>query len=108
MHDKPFHHIGLINKEVLVIRPIKRVLIMEHEIFGKIKSEPRKVRWIWFVYVVLYAIAIPWYWPSGYIGPKVLGLPLWVATTLFAVFLLAVWTVLVIKWFWIVESEIES
>ncbi|MAN24255.1 MAG: hypothetical protein CME10_08315 [Gemmatimonadetes bacterium] len=81
---------------------------MEHKVFEKIKLEPRKIGWIWCVYVLLYAIAIPWYWPVDYIGPRILGLPLWVATTLFAVFLLAIWTALVIKWFWIVENEIEK
>ena len=81
---------------------------MPSPIFGKIKSEPRKVRWVWCVYMLLYAIAIPWYWPVDYIGPRVLGFPLWVAITLFAVCLLAIWTVLVIRWFWIVDEEIEN
>ena len=38
-------------------------------------SEPRKVRYIWIVYLLLYALAVPWYWPEGYRGPLVLGFP---------------------------------
>ena len=45
-------------------------------------SEPRKVRYIWIVYLLLYALAVPWYWPEGYRGPLVLGFPLWVAVSL--------------------------
>ena len=30
---------------------------MEHPAFSRILSEPRSVRWIWFVYLLLYAIA---------------------------------------------------
>ena len=42
-------------------------------------SEPRKVGYVWIVYLLLYAVAVPWYWPEGYRGPLVLGFPLWVA-----------------------------
>ena len=73
---------------------------MEHPAFSRILSEPRSVRWIWFVYLLLYAIAIPWYWPEGYVGPIVMGFPLWVAVTLSAIVALACWTVFVIYHFW--------
>ena len=59
--------------------------------------EPRKIRYIWLVYLLLYALAIPWYWPEGYRGPLILGFPLWVAVSLGAVLLLAAWTVWVIR-----------
>jgi hypothetical protein len=78
---------------------------MEHRSFSAIRSEPRKVRWIWLVYLVLYEVAIPWYWPDKYVGPIVLGFPLWVATTLSAIFVLAVWTAFVIHRFWRVDDE---
>jgi len=63
--------------------------------------EPRKRRWIWIVYAALYAIAIPWYWPAGFRGPLLLGLPLWVAVSLLSVGALGVWTVFVISRYWI-------
>ncbi len=78
---------------------------MEHRAFLRIVSEPRSVRWVWFVYLVLYAIAIPWYWPDDYIGPIVLGFPLWVATTLLSIFALALWTAYVIHRFWRADGE---
>ena len=62
--------------------------------------EPRQVWWLWVVYALLYAVAIPWYWPEGYRGPLVFGLPLWVGVTLLSVLALALWTVLVITRFW--------
>jgi hypothetical protein len=52
------------------------------------------------VYLLLFAVAIPWYWPVGFRGPLVAGLPTWVAVTIAAVFLLAVWSGCVIRFFW--------
>ena len=80
---------------------------MEHRAFSRILSEPRSVRWIWFVYLLLYAIAIPWYWPEGYIGPTLMGFPLWVAVTLSAIVGLGCWTVFVIYFFWQTGEEEE-
>jgi hypothetical protein len=72
---------------------------------GELRCEPRKVGYVWLVYFALYALAIPWYWPAGYRGPLVLGFPLWVAVTLLAVLLLAVWTGFVIQRYWIQVGE---
>ena len=69
--------------------------------------EPRKIRYVWLVYLLLYALAIPWYWPEGYRGPLILGFPLWVAVSLGAVLLLAAWTVWVIRRYWIMAQEEE-
>lgn len=74
---------------------------------GDLVVEPRKVGYIWVVYLLLYAIAIPWYWPEGYRGPLILGFPLWVAVSLGAVLLLAVWTAWVIRRYWIMAQEDE-
>jgi len=38
----------------------------DNEIYPELIEEPRKVRWVWCVYLILYAIAIPWYWPKDY------------------------------------------
>ncbi len=71
-------------------------------------QEPRRHRWLWFVYLLLYAVAIPWYWPSGYRGPLVLGLPLWMAVTLASVLVLAGWTCWVIFHYWKTGEEENS
>ena len=68
--------------------------------FKGLRREPRKVGWVWIVYLALYALAIPWYWPEGYRGPLIGGLPLWVAVTLLSVLLLAAWTAWVILRYW--------
>ena len=54
--------------------------------------DPRRRPLVWVVYAVLYAVAVPWYWPTGYRGPLVFGLPLWVFVTLAAVLALGLWT----------------
>ena len=70
--------------------------------------EPRRHPWLWLVYLLLYAAAIPWYWPAGYRGPLILGLPLWVAVSLLAVLLLAGWTGWVISRYWKTVGEEDS
>jgi len=73
--------------------------------YSELISEPRRVRWIWLVYLLLYAVAIPWYWPAGYQGPLVSGFPLWVLVSLGSMLLLAIWTAWVIHRFWRSEDE---
>lgn len=70
-----------------------------------LQCEPRKRAWIWGVYAALYAVAIPWYWPTGFRGPLLLGLPLWAAVSLLSVVALGVWTVFVISRYWIDLEE---
>ena len=65
-----------------------------------LRDEPRRHPLIWVVYLLLLAAAVPWYWPTGYRGPLVLGLPLWVAVSLGAVVLMALWTAFVIRRWW--------
>ena len=74
---------------------------------GELVCEPRQVGYIWIVYVLLFAVAVPWYWPVDYRGPLVLGLPLWVAVSLTAIALLAAWTAWVINRYWIEAEEVE-
>lgn len=62
--------------------------------------EPRQVGWLWLVYLALYAVAVPWYWPEGYRGPLVLGFPLWVFVSLGAALCLAAFTAWVIYRYW--------
>jgi hypothetical protein len=70
--------------------------------------EPRGHPWLWLVYLLLYAVAIPWYWPAGYRGPLILGLPLWMAVTLLTVLALAGWTGWVISRYWNTGGEEDS
>ena len=70
------------------------------------QREPRRVWWIWFVYVLLFAIAIPWYWPPGFRGPLIVGLPMWSAVTVGCAFLLAVWTGVAIRYCWVDDDEV--
>ena len=75
------------------------------DLFHGLEREPRRFAWVWWGYLILYAIAIPWYWPAGYRGTLILGLPTWVAVTLTAVVGLALWTSLVIHRCWIDGSD---
>jgi hypothetical protein len=61
----------------------------------------RKTRW-WIagVYLLLAALAIPWYWPAGD-SRDVLGFPIWALATLSAVFLTAVFT----AWVYLTQSD---
>ena len=70
------------------------------ELFAGLQQEPRKKGWVWLVYLLLFAVAIPWYWPPSYRGPLVAGLPMWVAVTVVSVALLAAWTAFVITRYW--------
>ena len=78
---------------------------MKDKTFSKLKCEPRSKPLIWVVYLLLYAIAIPWYWPAGYRGPLIGGFPLWVAVSLGAILGLALWTVWVLNKYWQEEEE---
>ena len=64
------------------------------------RDEPRSHPIVWVVYALLYAVAIPWYWPKGYRGALIFGLPTWAAVSLAATLALAVWTAFVIHRYW--------
>jgi hypothetical protein len=78
------------------------------ELFVGLQQEPRKKRWIWLVYLFLFAAAIPWYWPLSYRGSLVVGLPMWVAVTVATTVLLASWTVFVIAKYWRDPSDADG
>ncbi len=71
---------------------------LAHE--SRLTDEPRRHPIVWVVYAMLYAIAIPWYWPEGYRGALIFGLPTWAAVSLAATLALAVWTAFVIHRYW--------
>ena len=77
-------------------------------LFAGLQREPRRRAWIWLVYLVLFAVAVPWYWPESFRGPLVGGLPLWVAVTVGSIFLLAAWTAFVITRYWVDLDDEEG
>ncbi|NNC66368.1 MAG: hypothetical protein HKN84_16415 [Gammaproteobacteria bacterium] len=64
---------------------------------------PKSRTWILAVYLVLFALVIPWYWPAGD-SRHVFGIPLWALATLAAVFLTSVFT----AWVYLTRSEGEG
>jgi len=62
-------------------------------------------RWILLVYILLFAISIPWYLPKGKIPQIWYGLPDWVVISLSATFAIATFTAFVIRYYW---DETES
>ena len=80
----------------------------DREDYPGLEREPRRVRWVWLVYLLLYAVTIPWYWPAGFRGPLVAGFPLWVAVSLAGVATLAGWTGWVIHRYWREAEEGEG
>lgn len=63
-------------------------------------AEPRTRPWVWVVYVLLFALSVPWYLPAG--GPVRLwfGLPHWVVLSLSAYLAVAIFTVYVVARHW--------
>jgi hypothetical protein len=56
--------------------------------------------WIWLVYVVLFALSIPWYLPADDTPAIWLGLPYWVVVSLMACFAIACFTAFVVQRCW--------
>ena len=58
-------------------------------------------------YLILLAIAVPWYWPEGY-RETVLGLPRWVMVSIGASLFISCLTAWVMLRHWPVEDETEN
>ena len=56
--------------------------------------------WLLAVYLVLFALVIPWYWPAAD-SRHVLGFPLWAIATLAVVFLTSMFT----AWVYLTQSD---
>jgi hypothetical protein len=82
------------------LRPIVNDAQTQESEVERLAAEPRQVRWIWAIYLLLLAVAIPWYWPPGFRGPLIVGFPLWALVTVASVFLAAIWTAFVIGRYW--------
>lgn len=57
-------------------------------------------RWIWAVYLLLFGLSVPWYWPADTPLRLWLGLPHWVVVSLGATLGVAVFTALVVHRLW--------
>ena len=63
--------------------------------------------WIWAVYAMLAAIAVPWYWPAG--DPTlILGVPAWVAVAIGASAAISAFTAYLMSWPWPGEEDEED
>ena len=56
-------------------------------------------RWVWLVYLALFAASVPWYLPDGPV-PIWMGLPYWVVLSLSAVVSIAIFTLWVVRRYW--------
>jgi hypothetical protein len=61
-------------------------------------------RWIWPVYVALFAASVPWYVPDGPLRIW-MGLPHWVVLSIAAIAGVALFTVFVVRRYWPDEDE---
>lgn len=68
--------------------------------------------WVWIVYLILFAIAIPWYWnlPSLPIDAKSIwfGFPAWVVVSVAGSFLISCFSAILWTCFWPEDDEEED
>ncbi len=70
------------------------------EVDARDTEEPSRHWWIWLVYVVLFALSIPWYLPKGSTPQIWWGLPRWVIASLLAALGIALFTAFVVNRYW--------
>lgn len=70
--------------------------------------EPRSHIWIWAVYVLLFAVSVPWYLPPCSPPRLWFGLPHWVVISLLAYLAVAVFTAYVVARHWSVPAGDEA
>jgi hypothetical protein len=61
--------------------------------------------WIWLVYLLLFALSVPWYLPANQAPPLWLGLPYWVVISLLAVIAIAGFTAWIIRRHWPLDED---
>jgi hypothetical protein len=65
--------------------------------------------WIWVIYLVLFAIAVPWYWTFSFMPIEQtavwIGFPAWVVVSVAGSFLISCFTALLWVRFWPEEDE---
>ena len=69
------------------------------------RTRPVFVTWpVWLTYTVLFAVAIPWYWPVDDVR-LFLGIPLWAAVSIGASVLVSVFTATLLIRYWPEQPE---
>lgn len=63
--------------------------------------------WVWLVYLVLFALSIPWYLPASMSMKLIVGLPLWLLACILAIVGMAIFSIAIIQIYWI-EEEITG
>ena len=58
-----------------------------------------------FSFVLLFILAVPWYWGEGGDKPLIFGMPLWVGVSTFISFLISCLTALVAFRIWPSDSD---
>ncbi|MBI2187243.1 MAG: hypothetical protein HYU37_09010 [Acidobacteria bacterium] len=61
-------------------------------------------RWIWVVYLTLFAASVPWYVPAGPLRIW-FGLPHWVVLSIAAIAGVALFTTVVVRRYWPDDDE---
>ncbi|MEZ5291782.1 MAG: hypothetical protein R2745_11905 [Vicinamibacterales bacterium] len=64
-------------------------------------------RWVWAVYLVLFAASVPWYVPAGPVRLW-FGLPHWVVLSLVAMAGVSAFTILVVRRYWLDEGDDDA
>lgn len=71
--------------------------------------EPIRSPWVWAVMVLIILAGVPLYLPTGAIEPVVLGIPYWMALSVFFTLLFAAFTSwLCLRWWNLAEPEEEG
>jgi len=74
----------------------------------KVQSTPVYRRWpVWIAYAVLFAVAIPWYWPAEE-TTIVVGLPLWAAVSLGTSAIISCFTAWLLIKCWPTDDQLDS
>ena len=61
--------------------------------------------WIWVVYILLFALSIPWYLPKTKTPELWFGMPYWVVLSLGATFSIACFTAVIVHLYWHCDDE---
>lgn len=61
--------------------------------------------WIWLVYLLLFALSVPWYLPADAAPALWLGVPYWVVLSLAAVVAIAAFTAWCAQRYWPLDGD---
>lgn len=56
--------------------------------------------WVWVIYILLFVFSIPWYFSEPLAMQLVLGLPLWLISSIGVIALSALFTVFILNKYW--------